>query len=375
MTIDNELIDKLLKDYKKPVKGTRVLLKAGIPFRGASPHPLNAAREIQRRTMRTPENYVTLGPALGQLWSTFPFLFLFVENRPFTHRNRQDAYAVATHLFGEVQSRVALGSAGRRRHASRNRQAITILHQQMAGVAQLRFFAFALAAQHRIRISSRLMSFVRALLAVKVHCRVAGIISWRLVLLILRLEAFQTGRCFQQRAVNREVLITEQFMPARLVQHAREELLGDVPAQQPFPILREGGRIPDAVVHVQADEPAKEHIVIQLFHQQPLTAHPIEHMQQQRSQQLLQRDRGPTHPRIKLIELRRQLYKHGIGNLAYRAQRMVLRHSLLWRQITEHSCLLKIVSAHWFSFSWLRDCTTRSYYVGPCAKVTFSAAC
>src|SRR6266498_632121 len=59
------------------------------PFQGGFPHPLNAAREIQRRTMRTPENYVTLGPALGKLWSTFPFLFLFVENRPFTHRNRQ----------------------------------------------------------------------------------------------------------------------------------------------------------------------------------------------------------------------------------------------------------------------------------------------
>src|SRR6266496_4192242 len=59
------------------------------PLQGGFPHPLNAAREIQRGTMRTPENYVTLGPALGKLWSTFPFLFLFLENRPFTHRNRR----------------------------------------------------------------------------------------------------------------------------------------------------------------------------------------------------------------------------------------------------------------------------------------------
>jgi hypothetical protein len=37
--------------------------------------------------------------------------------------------------------------------------------------------------------------------------------------------------------------------------------------------------------------------------------------------------------------------------------------------------LLKIVSAHWFLFSWWRACITRYYYVGPGNKVTFSAAC
>src|SRR5258705_1234209 len=219
------------------------------------------------------------------------------------------------------------------------------------------------------------MRFVRALLAVKVHRRITRIIRRRLVLSLLRLESLQTRGCFQQRAVNREVFITEQFVPARLLQYARKELFGDVAAQQPLAVLREGSCIPDAIIHVQTDEPAKQHVVIEFFHQQSLAAYAVEHLQQQRSQQLLRRDRGPAHPRIKLIELGRQLDKHGIANLAYRAQRMVLRHSLLWRQITEHSGLLKIVSAHCFRFSWLRGSTTRPYYVGPCAKVTFSAAC
>src|SRR6266498_3306102 len=57
--------------------------------------PSRAAREIQRPTVRTPENYVTLGPALGKLWSTFPFLFLFLENRQFTHRNRRRGWRAA----------------------------------------------------------------------------------------------------------------------------------------------------------------------------------------------------------------------------------------------------------------------------------------
>ncbi len=82
-----------------------------------------------------------------------------------------------------------------------------------------------------------------------------------------------------------------------------------------------------------------------------------------------------THPGIKFIELRRQFRKHGIRKPTDCSQRMVLRYPLLWRQVTKHSGLLKIISAHWLSFSWWRACTTRSYYVGPCAKVTFSAAC
>src|SRR6266550_654790 len=281
----------------------------------------------------------------------------------------------AADLCSEGQRRVALGGASRRRHASKDRQAITILHQQMAGVAQLRFFAFALATQHGFGISSRLMRFVRPLLAVKVHRRITGIIRRRLVWLILRLETLQTRGRFQQRAVNREVLIAEQFMSARLVQYPGKELFGDVAAQQPVAILGEGGGIPDAVIHIQTHEPAEEHVVIEFFPQQSFAAHAVEHLQQQRSQQLLRRHRRPSLPRVKLVELWRQFHKHGICDLAYRPQRMILRYALLWRQITKHSGLLKIVSAHWFRFSWLRGCTTRYYYVGPCAKVTFSAAC
>jgi hypothetical protein len=166
------------------------------------------------------------------------------------------------------------------------------------------------------------MCFVRALLAVKVHSWITGIIWRRLVLLLFRPETFQTGRRFQQRAINCEVLIAEQFVSARMVQHARKKLFRDVPAQQPIAILREGSRVPYAIIHVQPDEPTKQHVVVQLFHQQSLAAHAVEHLQQQRPQQLFRRDRWPTHSRVKLVELRRQLHKHCIRNLAYRAARV-----------------------------------------------------
>jgi len=38
--------------------------------------------------------------------------------------------------------------------------------------------------------------------------------------------------------------------------------------------------------------------------------------------------------------------KHGIAKLADRSQWMILWHSLLGREVAEHSRLLKIVSAH-----------------------------
>src|SRR6266498_2723237 len=58
-------------------------LKAGIPFRGASPTLLTPPGKFKGELCGHLKT-VTLGPALGKLWSTFPFLFLFVENRPFT---------------------------------------------------------------------------------------------------------------------------------------------------------------------------------------------------------------------------------------------------------------------------------------------------
>src|SRR6266481_5135299 len=46
----------------------------------------------------------------------------------------------AANLISEGQSRLALRRAGRRSHASRDRQTVAILHQQMSGITHLRLF-------------------------------------------------------------------------------------------------------------------------------------------------------------------------------------------------------------------------------------------
>src|SRR5260370_31071517 len=56
-----------------------------------------------------------------------------------------------------------------------------------------------------------------------------------------------------------------------------------------------------------------------------------------------------------------------IGHPAYPAQRMILRYPFLRRNVTEHACLLVIVSAH-----VLLDAATPSPVT---ASATFSAAC
>src|SRR5471032_124519 len=55
---------------------------------------------------------------------------------------------------------------------------------------------------------------------------------------------------------------------------------------------------PDRIVHREADEPAEQDVVFQLFHQQPLAPNRVEDLQQQRSQELLRWNRRPTRRRI-----------------------------------------------------------------------------
>ena len=63
--------------------------------------------------------------------------------------------------------------------------------------------------------------------------------------------------------------------------------------QQPLPVLGEYRHVPHRVVDVESHKPAKQQIVIELLHQHPLAAHRIKHLQQQRPQQLLRRNRRP----------------------------------------------------------------------------------
>ena len=103
---------------------------------------------------------------------------------------------------------------------------MTILHQHMAGVAELGFLARTLARQQRFRVGRGLVGEVAAPLAVKVHARIARIVVLRRGLrglAIFALETLVPGPCFNQRAVNREVLVGEQAPLAGLRQHAAKK--------------------------------------------------------------------------------------------------------------------------------------------------------
>src|SRR5215472_14844120 len=76
-------------------------------------------------------------------------------------------------------------------------------------------------------------------------------------------------------------------LPRRLHNLPLEERPHYIILDQPITVLGVRAVIPRRVVHAQTDKPAVEHVVAQLLAQQPLTANPVECLQQQPPQQPL----------------------------------------------------------------------------------------
>jgi hypothetical protein len=142
------------------------------------------------------------------------------------------------------------------------------------------------------------------------------------------------------------MFVRQQTGVPGLALHGIEERTRDVALEQAVPILTEGRGRPDRVIHAQANKPAKQHAVVDLFHQEPFTAYRVERLEQQRPQQLLGRNRRAANLRIHLREPRRQRGEHPVGHRANPAQRMVGAHALLGREITEHLIGLIVGSTH-----------------------------
>ena len=150
----------------------------------------------------------------------------------------------------------------------------------------------------------------------------------------------------------------------------------DIPRQQPVTILGKRRGMPDRVVHIQADEPAEQQVVVELFHQQPFAPDRVQHLQQQGPQQLLRRDRRTSRLGVQAGEPARHRLQRVIRQRADRAERMIGRHALFRRQGTEHVMGLLIVSAHDVApFSNIGSMVVRrDRSVDPIPR-TFSAAC
>src|SRR5262245_6569546 len=185
------------------------------------------------------------------------------------------------------------------------------------------------------------MRIVSPLLAVEVPPDAAS----RIIVAVFPLEALLARPSFNQRPVHREVLITHQ--PFRLRFDFRKEPLRQILIQHPFAVLAEHRMIPYRLVHLQAHKPAKQQVVVELLHQQPFTAHRIEHLQQQGAEQPLRRNRRTSALRVQPVKIRRHLRQHCIGHLAHTPEWVSSRNPLLQRHVAEHPSLkLIVIAAH-----------------------------
>ncbi len=101
-----------------------------------------------------------------------------------------------------------------------------------------------------------------------------------------------TRPCLNQRTVHREMLFGQQAQFIGQTHDFGEERFHDFVLEQPVAVLREHRMVPHGVLDRWSNEPAKQQVVAHLLHQHALAAHRVEHLQEQRTQQLLGCNQG-----------------------------------------------------------------------------------
>ena len=171
------------------------------------------------------------------------------------------------------------------------------------------------------------MRVVLALLAVEVGAAVFVAAA------VLGAETLVRGPRFDQRPVRRKMLVRQQRLDLRMVQKLGHELGKHLAVLQPIAVLCESGRVPDRVVGRKPHEPAVQQIVVQLLHQLAFRADAVEHLKQQRAQQLLRRNRRTAFARVQLPQATVQLAQHIAHKYPDLPQRMIRRHPRLGRDV------------------------------------------
>src|SRR5215470_3712670 len=83
--------------------------------------------------------------------------------------------AAGTRVVGDhVESGLAFGGSGRRRHPGVDDQTVTVLRHQMSHMAELGLFARALAKQTRVGVGGRGMGVIEALFAAEIALAIAA---------------------------------------------------------------------------------------------------------------------------------------------------------------------------------------------------------
>src|SRR5215469_7419540 len=132
------------------------------------------------------------------------------------------------------------------------------------------------------------------------------------------------------------MLVRQQGLYFGEAQKFAHELLKDITVLQTLPVLGENGRVPDRIVWREADKPAKQKIIIELFHQLAFGANTIKNLKEQRAQQLLRRDRRTTLAGIEPAQAAVQLMQDLAHYLTDRAQRVICRNAPFRHNVREH---------------------------------------
>ncbi len=190
------------------------------------------------------------------------------------------------------------------------------------------------------------MRVVLTLFSREIHrCIAPAILRW-LAGAILGLETLRRRPGFNQRAIDREVLGRDQSVPLRQTQHLAEEGARHRFVEQAVPILRERTVIPDLVIHIQANKPAIEQVVVNVLHQLPLRPNRVQRLDQTGPQQPLRRNRRAPRLGVQLFEVRMQRRQKTIYQHPQFAQRMRGRNPLLQGSVAEHLRLAYVGTAH-----------------------------
>lgn len=254
---------------------------------------------------------------------------------------------IARHRIEHGQGGYALaGAVGMGEHGA-DHQAVAVLHQGVPLVAQDRGRVVALAVEAGIGVGRARMGVVAARPAFPIGLGVASAARGRLVVrAVLGSEALLAGPGLDQGAVDREVFLGEQSGPVGQGHHLGEEGFDHRVGEQPVAVLGEHRVVPHRIVDGQPDEPAKQQVVAHLFHQLPLGAHRVEHLEQQRPHQLLRGDRLAPGVGIDRIEQTVQTAERFIDQPLDGAQRVIRGHEVVELGHREEVLLHRTRPAH-----------------------------
>jgi hypothetical protein len=241
----------------------RVTSRAGID-RAAAP-----ARRVLRDMRRDPERPRNLDKVVR-------VIALVGADRSATPR--RSAMLGPQHQHAGIALRQAVSGGGHRV----DNQSIAVLDQQVTQVGEAGLAVVRSAVELRVGIGRRRVRVVRPRLAAEVAPVPVGAA-------VLPLKTLLARPRLDEGAIDREVLVRHQA--GRAVEHPTEEAARNLLIQQPVAVFREDRRRPDRFVHLEPDEPAKQDVVVELLHQEPLTTNRIEDLQQLRAQQALRRHR------------------------------------------------------------------------------------